>query len=483
MDESIKFKYTLYARRKKDAYTEYPDTVVAYAANHCAINHKKWNDPSITTRRGQIEYQENLVKCFVLSIMGEDEAAWFQRLPIDVQNLPLRNHEYYPAGDTILRRFKSHFRIPTSTNYAQQNLRSMSQQTTCKESYITRLETVKSLYDKIEDCEYDLAVSAFMAPFRGDRSQKAITLKNQEMDNIDFNDFYESAMRVILKEHTPPNSDGEGTSKEPRHSGKRSWRDRYKDAEEPPRHKPYFEREPYLERKPKDAASSLVSSLSEKYTERYGQHEDDTEDRDAYIERMLSRMEESPPREQSHHSKVNTVKEKPATQMQTPPDWNTFLAAIGQSYANSQGQGASSSSGGQRGSSSSHHSKGKGRSSGKGGMHYGQNRSHVNTVNQARQDRPRVDLYKYSPKGNEDWKKWFRVCWNCRSWGAHFGHSCKDERHPANNTLERQDPQDLPPLNAYPKDLTQALQLARSEYGRYGSRCKWNCPPALQPQL
>jgi hypothetical protein len=49
--------------------------------------------------------------------------------------------------------------------------------------------------------------------------------------------------------------------------------------------------------------------------------------------------------------------------------------------------------------------------------------------------------------------------------------------------LERQDPQDLPPLNAYPKDLTQALQLARSEYGRYGSRCKWNCPPALQPQL
>ena len=103
--------------------------------------------------------------------------------------------------------------------------------------------------------------------------------------------------------------------------------------------------------------------------------------------------------------------------------------------------------------------------------------SRVNSVQQRKTDR-----YEHNPKGREHWYKWFRVCSNCRKWCAHFARHCQEPEHPDNqsNPPTYSNPT---PLNAYPKDFSQAMDLARSEKRKYGEEAKFNCRTEDWPRL
>jgi len=81
------------------------------------------------------------------------------------------------------------------------------------------------------------------------------------------------------------------------------------------------------------------------------------------------------------------------------------------------------------------------------------------------------DRHEHNPKGKEHWFKWFRVCSNCRRWGAHFARSCQEQEH-QDNKANPPNYSNPTPLNAYPKDFSQAMDLARSEKRKYGEDTK-----------
>jgi len=101
----------------------------------------------------------------------------------------------------------------------------------------------------------------------------------------------------------------------------------------------------------------------------------------------------------------------------------------------------------------------------------------VNSVQQKKADR-----YEHNPKGKEHWYKWFRVCSNCRRWCAHFARHCQETEHSDNQT-NPPTYNNPTPLNAYPKDFSQAMDLARSEKRKYGGEAKFNCRPEDWPKL
>lgn len=104
-------------------------------------------------------------------------------------------------------------------------------------------------------------------------------------------------------------------------------------------------------------------------------------------------------------------------------------------------------------------------------------KSSVNSVQTKKTDR-----YEHNPKGKEHWYKWFRVCSNCRRWCAHFAKICQESEHP-DNQAHPPTYNNPTPLNSYPKDFSQAMDLARSEKRKYGEEVKFNCKSEEWPKL
>lgn len=112
----------------------------------------------------------------------------------------------------------------------------------------------------------------------------------------------------------------------------------------------------------------------------------------------------------------------------------------------------------------------------------GKRRITLKTNSVQNEKRPRMYYYSFNPKGEENWKKWFRVCKNCRKWGAHYAHYCKEAPHPK-NTADSVNEVDPMPLSLYPGNMAEAIETAQAEKQRYGEKCVFNCPPEIAPSF
>ena len=459
---SSKLPYKLYGRYSPDIRQIHPTTILDHVYSYCASTHKKWEETTGKTKIQVIQMRENIVKQEALKIFAPEVANYYRGLPLEEQALPIRKHEYYD-GENFLDNYLEYFNIPDEMEHARDTLSLMRMDTSTTDNCFERLQQVKHFAEKDPSTGYNMAVDAFLNAYNSVNTETTQALRVERFRHTNFASYFKEAKPIALRGSLKPlpvlmpTTHYDAADEDTKTSGvpKRA-------LDEPTD----FDKTKPLEKKPR-------------YTQ---------EQRLAYWKRKREEKE-------SRRSVVNAMKTKPASQVQTsqaptsssePPEWaQSFLNAMSQlvSKSNSSSQELQSSHSTPLSQPySSTRESSNDRAYGVGNQnrsrapvpgHYGRVAS-TPTVN--------PNLYCYNPPGHEPWKKWFRVCGNCRKWGAHFARECVEPEH-MDNSNNPPDYRNPIPLVAYPADLAQANALAQSEKSIYGALVRWNCRPEQRPLL
>jgi hypothetical protein len=434
--------------------------------------------------------REGFVKQEVLKILAPEVANFYRNLPPAAQALPIRTYFYY-RGPNFLDMYMEYFDIPNEVEHARNTLSLMRMDTTTTDNCFERLQQVKQFVDSDPSTGYDIAVDAFLNAYRSINSEVTLSLRSARFRHRTFESYFREA-KVIALRGSMTSVDGSGgsvgiPSKLPLDTNTSASQSNTKSPTTSKRRYTWEEKQAYWkkrreDRKPVDRPSVVNTTQSQ-----YGINSQCSTSspyiHQAQANSMSSQAGSTPNLTQSILNALNQLiagqHSSQVTQATTyQPQQHTALVPYQSHVVNYQAPShvnQLSSHGGGYSSSSRSYSKGSNR--------YSNSKSSTpGHYSRAASIPIKPNPYEHNPVGHEPWKKWFRVCGNCRQWGAHFAKECREPTHP-DNTINPPNYRSPIPLVAYPKDLSQANALAQREHSIYGDGLKWNCRPEQQPRL
>ena len=418
-----KFNKIFHGQYNLDTRDEHPLTIMEQAFQHCATHHKKWAEMLGAAIHVRTNYEENLLKQVILQSMHPTVLNHFRGLTPDQQALPIRNRAMYNAAGDLLAG-------PTPNYYDNYFVPYFDIPTVAEHARNTLSamrgdrSTTESFHDRL----------ALVNSFYNKDPTIGYVIPREAYLNAYQNDFSAgaTALRHASYAHTTWPEFAQAA---------RTIANREKGGTLPSTPATSI---PTQQAPPTTPANNQTSGESSHNAEKQGEKRNYTEAERRSFNK--GRRFEKRARFPSHTNSVQT----------SPIDQTSIVNALKEVFGLTGGGQSSSSTATHGGGSSS---------------------SRVNTVQGNKPDR-----YEHNPKGREHWYKWFRVCSNCRRWCAHFSRNCQEAAHPDN----RDNPPTFnnpTPLNAYPKDFSQAMDLARSERNKYGDAVKFNCRPEEEPKL
>jgi hypothetical protein len=459
---SSKLPYKLYGRYSPDIRQIHPTTILDHVYSYCASTHKKWEETSGKTKIQVIQMRENIVKQEALKIFAPEVANYYRGLPLEEQSLPIRRHEYYD-GENFLDNYLDYFNIPDETEHARDTLSLMRMDTSTTDNCFERLQQVKHFAEKDPSTGYNMAVDAFLNAYNSVNTETTQALRVERFHHTTFASYFTKAKPIALRGSlkslpvltTTTHYDSNGEDTKISSAPKRSLNElNGLDQTEQPDKKSKYTREERLaywkrKREEKAARRSVMNAMKTKSTSQVpaGQAPTSSSEPPEWAQSFLNAMSQLVAKSNSSAQELQSSHSTPLSQ----PYSSTRDSSNDRTYGvGNQNRSRAPVPG-----------------------HYGRVAS-TPTVN--------PNLYCYNPPGHEPWKKWFRVCGNCRKWGAHFARECVEPEH-IENSSNPPDYRNPVPLVAYPADLAQANALAQAEKSIYGAHVRWNCRPEQRPLL
>jgi len=417
-----KFNKIFHGQYSLDTRHEHPQTIMEQAFQHCATHHKKWAEMLSKGDRERTDFQENLLKQVILQSMHPTVLNHFRGLTAEQQALPIRNRIMYDADGEVIGG-------PTP-NYYTNHFVPYFDIPTVEEHARNTLSAMRGDRSTTESFHDRLAlVNSFYNkdPTIGYVIPREAYLNAYRNDNSPgavalrhARYAYTTWPEFAQAARTIANREIGGTQPEVQGAGTTNREQGGPTTQTPT---------------PSESVPSPDKPTGKRtYTE---------EER-----RSFNRGRKYAEKKARFPSNTNSVQTAPI-------DHTSIVNALKEVFGLSGGDQPSRPV----------------------ATHGGGSSSRVNTVQGSKPDR-----YEHNPKGKDHWFRWFRVCSNCRKWSAHFARSCQEPQH-ADNRDNPPTFNNPTPLNHYPKDFSQAMDLARAEKRKYGDSVKFNCRPDEESKL